>query len=149
MPALAGWLPCVAADGVATLGSMAVGVFYGGLHFDLAVLNLFAAPGLLRFKRGWRLFVLFQLRCLFFGTGLVSTMLLAPGTSPVLWFLGGSALYVPRALVWTCQAALFTVGCWAFWVLTRWRTRVLFCQPPAGPDETPPAQKDAYCWADV
>lgn len=133
----------VAADGAVTLGSMAVGVFYDRLDLRLAVLNLFAAGGLLKFKRGWRLFVLFQLWCLFFLTGLLSTMFLAPGASPVLWFLGGSAIHVPQALVWAGPAALFAIGCWAFWVLTRWRTRLLFCQPPAAPDGTSPAQKDA------
>jgi hypothetical protein len=128
----------VALGGALGIVQMVVGWAFGRGGFNLLpFLNLFAAAGLLRFSRGWRLFVLAEMGYTFFVTGIFAPMILTPAASPVIRPAWGGQWFPSRALLLLVLGAAFAVTAWAYWVLTRWRTRVLFVQAALKPEPSP------------
>mgnify|MGYP006291093141 CR=1 FL=1 len=120
----------LALAGLLGIAEMVAVLFFDAMRIDLVpFLNLFAAARLLQFRRGWRLFVLFELWLLFFGVGALAGQLVLPGHSPVGRAIWGGQVILPEAVAWAGVAALLAIATWAFRVLTRFRTRVLFFQP--------------------
>jgi len=121
----------VVALGVITLAKIALGLFSEHLEIDLTILNIFAGFGLLRFRRGWRLFVLIEVWLAFVFAGGLAGVLLADGPSPrweFLWRYGG---IMPSAIGWIVVIAILAIAGWAYWVLARPETRALFLRAAA------------------
>jgi len=129
----------IALSGVAGIVSMIVTFAFGGGFIDvLAFLNLFAAARLLKFHRGWRWFVLFEIWFGFFTIGIFVGSLLPEGVTPLLRPVWGGVWNVSRGIMWG-QLAVFAAALgWACLTLTRFRTRILFAKAAAHlPDMVP------------
>jgi len=134
----------VALSGVVGIVSMIVILAFDAMNIDfVAFLNLFAAAGLLKFRRGWRLFVLFELWYAFFVFGLFGGLLLPEGASPTIQPIWGGAWDVSGGILWCLVAAHAAVYGWAYRTLTRFRTRVLFHAAAASPVTASPSDPAA------
>lgn len=89
----------LALAGLLGIAEMVAVLFFGAMRIDVVpFLNLFAAARLSQFRRGWRLFVLFELWLLFFGMGALAGQLLLPGLSPVGRAVWGGQVILPEAV---------------------------------------------------
>jgi len=123
----------IALSAVASIVSMIVAFAFGGGQIDLlAFLNLFAAAGLLKFRRGWRWFVLFELWAAFLIFGLFAGLSLTAGTTPIVQPIWGGVWDVSGGILWGTLPAFAAVYTWACLTLTRFHTRVLFAKAAAG-----------------
>jgi hypothetical protein len=127
----------LAASAVIGIGESAFLLRYDVAAIPLvAVLNAFAAFGLMKYRSGWRRFVLFELWAVLFLLGAAAGWLLRPGPPPVVRPVWGGVWNVPEAVLWLALAAAAAVALWMHFTLVRFRARVLFMAATAPPAPT-------------
>jgi hypothetical protein len=105
---------------------MAVGLFRDRFVVDLTALNVLAGVGLLRLRRGWRTFVVLELWLAFAAVGLFGGVLLSDSPSVTCTVYGIDYGMVPPAFGWLAATGMLAIAAWAYWVLTRPKTRMVF-----------------------
>ncbi|HUS46913.1 MAG TPA: hypothetical protein VM098_02250, partial [Phycisphaerae bacterium] len=109
---------------------MLVCLFYDRLWFDVTVLNIWAGRALLRFSRGWRIFVLVQVWAAYAAVGALGGAMLAKQELQFTLFNVDVGPICP-VTGWSGVAAALLVVSWAYWVLTNERIRRVFREAAA------------------
>jgi hypothetical protein len=119
-----GWLTVL--FGIGGLLNIALLAMRGRYFLDVSALQLFAGIGILRLRRGWRLY---QLVCLWLGLTLLAYMIVSAMTgAPPLTFgiLGTTFRDVPPGALLPVYLGLAGFSAWEIRVLTRRDVKTLF-----------------------
>jgi len=123
-------------EGATEIVRTVASLLFDRFYLNLTVLNVWAGLGLLRFRRGWRTLVLFQLWIVFIAAGMFAGALLADGPSMTLSFFWGKATTMSDTVAWLLIVGALVLAAWGYWVLTRPQTRALFYRQVEAPSET-------------
>ena len=118
------WL--LIAQGSLTAIGAVIALFRDSFHFDLTLLLIPAGFGLLKLRRGWRIFTLVVIWLYLITCPLIAVLALFSGTPVNMRVFGFTKVAVPHWVVIPAAVLFFLLFLWQYRVLIRWDVKALF-----------------------